>query len=274
MIMIHTDDYYRRSYPDPSIFFSLARPRINTRILSAMGCVSMDAIDSFYVPEDQDEGGPRMYWRVLKCPRCDECSDQAWNRVQAWSFISEDIAKDVVIKHLVNSSKHAMDEETAETYREDMEIEVLEETEAERKSYREQIDRIEKNKRKTQWEEPSKDSCKGSVPRCKARQKGKDGKGGDGKGKGYDKGAEIAVITNLPLAQRPTLNTQSLGMVVDCIDRSRGAVTSAISMFTKTAEALTARAHACTSTSAQLQDELNTLTAAKECVQEIQRRLS
>ena len=250
-----------------------------------MGCVSMDAIDSFYVPEDQDEGGPRMYWRVLKCPRCDECSDQAWNRVQAWSFLNEDIAKDVVIKHLVNSSKHAMDEETAETYREDMEIEVLEETEAERKSYREQIDRIEKNKRKTQWEEPSKDSCKGSGSRCKGRQKGKYGKGGDGEsgdgqgkgnGKGYDKGADIAPppLTLNIQAPRPTLNSQSLGMVVDCIDRSRGAVTSAISMFTKTAEALTARAHACTSTSAQLQDELNTLTAARDCVQEIQRRLS
>ena len=109
-----------------------------------MGCVNKEDIDSFYVPADNDDGGPRMYWRVLKCPRCDECSDQAWNRVRAWSFINEDTAKDVVIKHLVNSSKHSMDEDAAGSYREDMEIEVLEETGAERDAHRKQIDRIEK----------------------------------------------------------------------------------------------------------------------------------
>ena len=134
-----------------------------------------------------------------------------------------------------------------------------------------------KNKRKTQWEEPSKDSYKGgskSNTRHKGNGKGGDNKGGDGKGKGYDKGPDVAIVAHLTVAQRQVINPQSLGMLTDSIDRARGSVSSAITMFTKSAEALSNRAHACTSTSAQLQDELNTLSAAKDCVQELQRRLT
>ena len=224
----------------------------------------MELIDSFYVPEDQDEGGPRMYYRVIKCPCRDDCSEQSWAKVQAWSFIDQEYAKNMVVNHLMKSSLHGMTEEEAESLRDEMEIQVIEETEKERDDYRKHIDRIERNKRKTQWEEPSKDSYKGGN-KSNTRYKS-NGKGGDNKG-GYGNGNGIVAL------QRQAINPQSLGMLTDSIDRARGSVSSAITMFTKSAVAFNERAHACSSTVSNLQDELTTLSAARECVQQIQLRV-
>ena len=92
-----------------------------------------------------------------------------------------------------------------------------------------------------------------------------------GKGGANTANTELAVV---PPAPRVQLNAQSLGMLVDSIDRSRNAVSSAMVMFNKAAGAFSVRATACTQASSQLQEEHAALTAAKDCIVELQRRIS
>ena len=241
----------------------------------------MQQIDSFYVKESDDEGGERYYFRIKSCPCAAECSDRIWQRVQATSFISADKCKDLVKMHLMHSDRHRKKESDADAILKDIDPEMLVETAGDRKLYRNSIDKTNAKKRPREEETTEGDDDAGArSSQSTAGARSSKGKGKKGKGKNVRKGIqiykgggeerELAVRHHAQPTTVPEVTAQSLGLLVDCIDRSRRTIQSAQKMFAKATEAFNERAQACSVASSSLLDEYNALGQARECVRDMQ----
>ena len=248
---------------------------------SAALCEAMDQIESFYVPADMDTGGSRFFHRAVRCPFHEECSRHSWSKARIVSFISEEAARKGVYEHLVTSGRHWKREAEAKTAAAECEIEIVEETEAEREQYRKQIDGIEDRKRQRD-DSPDRRSKSDDENKSKGKSKGKKGKTRSSRGgraeatssSASSAAAQAADHEAQIVARQPTqVNSQNLGMLIDCLDRSKAALESSQVMFQRAAEAFQQRSQACVETSIQLQRELNALSAARDCVRDLQSRL-
>jgi hypothetical protein len=131
------------------------------------------------------------------------------------------------------------------------------ESERDRKLYREGIDRSNEKKRK--FEEVDDDFTATAAARSSQgkgkKAKGKNvGKGSQSQGSQTYRGPASSSGEDLELALRQPqsvpVTTQSLGLLMDCIDRSRRSILSAQKMFAKATEAFNERAQACSVASA------------------------
>ena len=169
--------------------------------------------------------------------------------------------------HLMNSDKHRKTEEEADAILEEVDPEIYKETERDRKEYREGIDKINAKKRAKAENTAEVDDD------VTAGAESSHGKGKKGKSKGsqiYKGAGELAVRQPTQPTADTVLTIQRLGLLVDCIDRSRRAILSAQNMFAKATEAFNERAQACSAVSSSLLDEYNSLGQARECVRDMQ----
>jgi hypothetical protein len=104
--------------------------------------------DSAYVAEEVEDGETiRTYWRCEACPMCEECSDNAWTKVDKCSYVSREACMEKIAQHLIKSGLHFKDKDMAmEMARQGSYVE-LQETPQDRAEYRLKIDNIAKAKR-------------------------------------------------------------------------------------------------------------------------------
>ena len=163
----------------------------------------MDA-DSFFVEAQDDTGEDRTYVTCNKCPGEDEgrpCSRKSFKACSAWSFVSEDVARERLKQHLMHSSYHRFSDEKAGELSLAAEFEDVVETQADREYYRNEILRIRNAKAAeeaaaaaapaadegSEWWDEEAAAEPDDVPGPPIKAKGK-GLGKKGKSKGKVKG--------------------------------------------------------------------------------------
>lgn len=100
-------------------------------------------MDASYVPEESDNGENRMKWTLTRCPLEHECSALSWGKVMKTSYESCQACEQIVKNHLIVSGKHNMTASEADKVLEDLDPEIIqesEETPEERAAYREWAD--------------------------------------------------------------------------------------------------------------------------------------
>ena len=251
----------------------------------------MELIDSFYVDETIDSGGSRFYFKAKKCPFAHECSKNSWDRAKTTSFLSEEDVRQGIYEHLVHSGRHWKSDLDAKEASKECEVDLLEETQEERARYRNQIDQIatakhrgieSPDKRQRDGKGKSKQSNRGGV---KTKEK-VNRCGGATASMSSSMVDDVATAEGAAIAERATdeshivarqsqapLNSQSLGLLIDCIDRSKSALENSQVMFQRAADDLQQRAQACVQASMQLQMELSALSAARDCVRDLMVRM-
>jgi len=132
--------------------------------------------DSFYVDPIHDDGKMRSYFECRSCPLSEYCSVSSWTRVKRCSFISEDVVRQSVSDHLLQSSLHYLSIAEVDKLNLEQCLDIAHHTETfeDREAYRKMVD--------APW--------KG----LERRPKGKDGdmEGGKSKDGGKDGGRSIA----------------------------------------------------------------------------------
>ena len=63
-------------------------------------------------PDGEDHGMDRVCWYIEKCPR-DGCSNASFKRAQTWSYESEERSRRYLMRHLIISNLHNLDENDA-----------------------------------------------------------------------------------------------------------------------------------------------------------------
>ena len=240
----------------------------------------MNQIDSFYVDDTMDTGGSRFYHKAVRCPFHNECSSNAWSKAKTTSFICEEAVRKGVFEHLLTSGRHWKREKEAKDAALECEIELVEETQEQREQYRKQIDRIAEQRKRNRDDRPRDDSPDRKKKRddnvkSKSKGKSKDKKNKEKSDRGGGADAVSIDDDDVQIVRRqPTqVNAQNLGLLIDCLDRSKAALESSQVMLQRAAEAFQQRSQACFQSSVQLQTELNALSAARDCVRDLQVRL-
>jgi hypothetical protein len=195
----------------------------------------MDSIDSFYVAAELDIGGPRFYFRAVRCPFHDECSKNAWKKANTTSFLNREAVHTGVFEHLMKSGRHWKPYSEAKEAADSCEVEVVEETETQRAQYRDQIDKIAERKRKR-----SDIPDRGKRDDVKGEGKGKTSKDKTNRGGGAEASmsssslAEVATDESQTVARQP-LNSQNLGLLIDALHRSTAALDDLTAMTQRAA---------------------------------------
>jgi hypothetical protein len=176
----------------------------------------MMEIDSFYVPECDDEGGERYYFRIGSCPCAEECSERSWHRVQATSFISADACKEIVKNHLTNSDKRRKTEDEADAILDMVEPDVVVESERDRKAYRDRIDGINVRKKRRVEENAEVDDdftgARSSQGKVSGKGRSKNvSKGSQSQGDSIAEDWMLAVQQPTQPTTVPAVTSQSLG---------------------------------------------------------------
>ena len=90
-----------------------------------------------WIAEDNDwDGFERKYWELNECPCKDQCSKGALKRAQCWSYEDHEKPKCYMMRHLMASSLHDLDEQQAWELVNGLTCKEYTETYADRKKYR------------------------------------------------------------------------------------------------------------------------------------------
>ena len=239
--------------------------------------------DSFYVPEEDDDGSTRTYFQCVSgCPVPETCSHQAFSRVATCSFKSREVVLENIKNHLMNSSLHFLDENAAEAALEKVRFEDVLETVVDREGYRAQLQQS-KGPRKRKGHGHKGEGSEGAhgqkrparddeLLELKKRLKAIEDERGQ-QPRGPPIGAPASSASNgasSALAPRPPLtpprgflvsetDVHKYKMMVDCLERGRSSAQNCQRMLTQMA--------------AQLAEEAQVLSAAKEFIATAVRRM-
>ena len=129
--------------------------------------------DSFYVDPIHDDGKMRSYFECRSCPLSEYCSVSSWTRVKRCSFISEDVVRQSVSDHLLQSSLHYLSIAEVDKLNLEQCLDIAYHTETfeDRQAYRKMVD-AHKGKKGLERRPKGKD---GDMEGGKSKDGGKDG---------------------------------------------------------------------------------------------------
>ena len=84
--------------------------------------------ESWLVEEGDDGGEDRQKWVCTKCPDSDNCSKSSFADANLVSYISEQVCREYISKHLVGSGKHQMQKDQADYLADQADVECETET--------------------------------------------------------------------------------------------------------------------------------------------------
>lgn len=105
--------------------------------------------ESCFVSAEDDDGIDRLWWSADACPAKESCTRQGWKRAACWSYESEAQVQKYVLKHLMDSGLHAMEEETAQVLAASTDISQNVESSRERSQYRKQCEQFSEPKKRS-----------------------------------------------------------------------------------------------------------------------------
>ena len=252
--------------------------------------IAMDAMaeDNAFIASDDDTLEDRVYWMATACPCKEECSDKSWGRLTKYSYRDEETVRGFIKDHLMSSSLHNLSREDAEYQASIADIEVCTETAGEREAYRAQVKRAQaqsgKGKSKPQVSHVNKrkggaNHLQNEIKRLKDElqsMRGGDDNNSGGSSSAYENvrrpvGATTTTVATVPKAPKldANLNGQRMQIVKDSIQRAQNSLAQSARMLNASAVAFQERSTACTAAAAQLSEENEVLSAARNLLTEL-----
>ena len=237
-------------------------------------------LDTAYVESDDDTHEDRTYWMATSCPCRESCTPNSWGRVNKYSYLNEDVVRGYIREHLVASSLHQMSQEDAEYHAAVAEIDECTETAADRATYRQQVRRAHGQQSSSSADKGKGKSKHGAHDKRKSDNnflvneiKKLKGRLEVAENVGASREAAVlrhrpAVVGASPSARAP-INSQRLQLVKDSIQRAQNSLAQSSRMLNQSALMFQERSTACTAASAQLTQENEVLSAAKEFLAEL-----
>ena len=208
-----------------------------------------------------------------------------------YSYLDDEVVRGYIRDHLMSSRLHNLSREDAEYQASIADIEVCTETAGEREAYRTHVKRAQ-----AQSERAQAQSGKGGNLRLDKRKgeanhlqneikrlkdelesvRGGDDNNSGGSSSAYENvrrpvGATTTTVATVPKAPKldANLNGQRMQIVKDSIQRAQNSLAQSARMLNASAVAFQERSTACTAAAAQLQEENEVLSAARNLLTEL-----